>query len=73
MASISVDFDANAMYVSLSKDKKVKETISLGEDRFIDVAEDGTVIGVEILLPKKMPLEAKEAFLRSQNEIKVTQ
>ena len=72
MASISVDFDANAMYVSLSKDKKVKETISLGEDRFIDVAEDGTVIGVEILLPK-MPLEAKEAFLRSQNEIKVTQ
>ena len=72
MASVSVDFDANAMYVSLSK-KKVKETISLGEDRFIDVAEDGTVIGVEILLPKKLPPKAKEVLLRSTNDIKILQ
>jgi uncharacterized protein YuzE len=71
MALVSVDFDASAMYVSLSK-KKVKETISLGEDRFIDVSEDGTVIGVEILLPRNLPPKTKEVFLRS-DEIKILQ
>ncbi len=71
MASVSVDFDANAMYVSISK-KKVKETISLGDDRFIDVSKDGTVIGVEILLPKNLPPKTKEVFIRS-DEIKILQ
>jgi len=60
------------MYFSLDKNKKIKNTISLGDDRFLDVAEDGTIVGVEVLLPKNLPLGVKEAFLRSKNEIEIT-
>lgn len=68
MVSVSVDIEANAMYVSLKKGVKIKKTISLGEDRFMDVDESGAVVGIEILLPT-ISQEVKESFLRSKDEI----
>lgn len=74
MALVSFDAEANAMYVRVSLDKKkVKETISLGEDRFMDVDELGHVIGIEVLLPRSMPREAKEAIMRSKDQIELVQ
>lgn len=61
MASITFDRKANAMYVRVNKEKKkIKETISLGDDGFIDVDENGQIIGIEVLLPKTMPKEVMQ-------------
>ena len=74
MASITFDREANAMYVRVNNEKKkIKETISLGEDRFMDVDENGQIIGIEVLLPKTMPEEAKKAILRSKDIVELVQ
>jgi uncharacterized protein YuzE len=74
MALISIDAETNAMYVRVSTEKrKINETISLGEDRFMDVDELGQVIGFEVLLPKAIPSEAEEAIIRSREQIELIQ
>lgn len=45
---LEYDADADAIYVRLS-DKERASTTSLGDDRHVDVAGDGTSIGVEFL------------------------
>lgn len=50
---------------------KIKETISLGKDRFLDVDDKGRVIGFEILLPKAMPKQAIRAIARSKDTIEL--
>jgi uncharacterized protein YuzE len=72
MTSIKYDKEANAFYVRVAPSKRrIKETISLGEDRFLDVDEKGHVIGFEILLPKSMPKEAAKAIARSKDTIEL--
>lgn len=72
MASVTYDHEANAMYVRVSKEKKkIKETISLGEDRFMDVDADGHIVGIEVLFPSEMPEEAKDAISRSKDNIEL--
>jgi uncharacterized protein YuzE len=74
MASIKYDKEANALYVRVAPKKKhIKETISLGEDRFLDLDENGHVIGFEILFPKSMPKEAAKAIARSRDTIELVQ
>jgi uncharacterized protein YuzE len=74
MASIKYDKEANALYVRVApRRRRIKETISLGEDRFLDVDEKGHVIGFEILLPKSMPKEASKAIARSKDTIELAQ
>lgn len=74
MASIKYDKEAKALYVRVAPRKRhIKETISLGEDRFLDVDEKGHVIGFEILLPKSMPKEAVRAITRSKDTIELVQ
>ena len=74
MASIKYDKEANALYVKVSAGKKhIKETISLGEDRFVDLDDKGHVVGFEILLPKSMPKEATKAIIRSKDTIELVQ
>jgi uncharacterized protein YuzE len=52
MASVKYDKEANALYVRVAPSKKhIKETISLGEDRFVDLDDKGHVVGFEILFP----------------------
>ena len=71
MVSVMYDREANAMYVKVDDKKKIKKTISLGEDRFMDVDESGHVIGIEVLLPKEIPQEAQEALFRSKDKIEL--
>lgn len=74
MALVQFDKEANALYVKLtSENKKVFETITIGENRFLDVDESGTAIGLEILMPKQMPQEFEEVLIRSKKEIEVIQ
>jgi uncharacterized protein YuzE len=73
MASVKYDKEANALYIKTENKNKVKETISLGEDRFVDVDEKGHVVGFEILFPKSMPKEAVDAIIRSKKELEITQ
>jgi len=53
--------------------KHIKETISLEEDRFVDLDDKGHVIGFEILFPKSMPKEAAKAIIRSKDTIELVQ
>lgn len=74
MASIKYDKEASALYVRVAPRRlHIKDTISLGEDRFLDVDEKGRVIGFEILLPKSMPKEAVRAIARSKDTIELVQ
>lgn len=74
MASIKYDKEANALYVRVAPNKKhIKETISLGEDRFVDLDDKGHVIGFEILFPKSMPKEAAKAIISSKDTIELVQ
>lgn len=74
MASIKYDKEARALYVRVAQGKKqIKEMISIGEDRFLDVDKDGRVIGFEILLPKSIPKEALAAIARSKDIIETIQ
>ncbi len=74
MALIKYDKEANALYIRVDTAKKhIKETISLGEDRFVDLDDKGHVIGFEILLPKSMPKEAAKAIIRSKDKIELVQ
>lgn len=73
MALVKYDQEANALYIKIENKKHIKETISLGEDRFVDVDENGHVVGFEILFPKSMPKEAIDALIRSKNELEVIQ
>ena len=46
MASVTYGPDANAMYVRVSNEKKkIKKTISLGEDRLMEIDGDCHVMG----------------------------
>lgn len=48
--AISFDPEADAAYVTVSaRPKNVAETRVVGDDIMVDVASDGTVLGVEIL------------------------
>ncbi len=74
MALVKYDKEANALYVKVTQSKKrVKETISLGKDSFVDLDNKGHVVGFEILFPKSMPKEAAKAIVRSKNIIELTQ
>ena len=74
MASVKYDKESNALYVRVTPTKKhIKETISLGEDRFVDLDDKGHVIGFEILFPKSMPKDAAKAIMRSKDIIELTQ
>jgi len=46
--TITVDREAGAIYIRISE-KRVGETISLSDSAFLDVSEDGKVVGLEIL------------------------
>ncbi|TLY06747.1 MAG: DUF2283 domain-containing protein [Thaumarchaeota archaeon] len=74
MALVKYDNEANAMYFRLGKGKRrIKSTIALGKDRFIDVDPRGKIVGVEIILPKVLPKEAQQALKRSKDTIELVQ
>lgn len=56
LASLKYDERAKALYLKLS-DSKIIETESVSDSIFFDIAEDGSLVGVEVILPKDMPEE----------------
>lgn len=71
MVSIKFSKNANALYVQFEQEhKRIANTISIGNDRFLDVDEAGNVLGIE-LLSKDLPEEAYEAIQRI-NSIELT-
>lgn len=56
MASLKYDERAKALYLKLS-DSKIIETEPVSDSVFFDIAEDGSLVGVEVILPKDMPKE----------------
>jgi uncharacterized protein YuzE len=49
MEDSTYDRDANAMYVYFQRGKKYRGTKRLDWSRFVDYADDDTIIGVELL------------------------
>jgi len=56
LASLKYDERAKALYLKLS-DSKIIETEPVSDSVFFDIAEDGSLVGVEVILPKDMPEE----------------
>ncbi|MEM4391498.1 MAG: DUF2283 domain-containing protein [Candidatus Nitrosotenuis sp.] len=72
MDSIKFSRDARALYVKLDhQNKRIAETIPIGQDRFLDIDENGNVLGLELILPRDMPEEAYKAIIRT-NSIEIT-
>jgi len=46
---ITYDKQADAMYIYLQPEKKIKETKEAGMNTIVDVAADGDIVGIEIL------------------------
>lgn len=47
--NVSYDSDVNACYITLRDDLPVADTLESEQDCWVDVAADGSVIGIEIL------------------------
>lgn len=47
--NVTYDKDVNACYITMQTDKQVADTVEGEKDCWIDLAEDGSIIGVEIL------------------------
>ncbi len=69
MDSIEYDRDANAFYIRISNEKTVK-TISYGKDNFIDIDENGKIVGIEVLNNGKIPTIVPE-IVRRTDEVKL--
>jgi uncharacterized protein YuzE len=66
MGSIKFSRDAKALYIKLdTHGKRIAQTIPLGNDRFMDVDENGNILGFEIILPADLPKEAYDAILKT--------
>jgi len=60
MVSAKFDPDANALYLKfLEEDMKIEKTIPLGEGTYLEVTNTNIPIGIELILPKTLSLEAK--------------
>ena len=47
--NVSYDSDVNAFYITLQSDQKVADTVESQTDCWVDIANDGSIIGIEIL------------------------
>jgi len=67
------DRQANTFYLKFpTKSTRVAETISLGDDKFVDVDEGGNIMGFEILITaKQLPPQFEEIINRTE-EIEIS-
>jgi len=73
MVSVSYDPEVKALYLKLN-DYRVAKTIPIGEGKYLDVAESGKAVGLEIIFPKSTPEEAINAIMGlEEREIKLLQ
>jgi len=58
---ITYDKQADAAYIKLTNKAKYQASRKVSDDVLVDYAEDGTVVGIEILdASKNMPLAAAQ-------------
>jgi uncharacterized protein YuzE len=62
MASVTYDPDAKALYVKVEEGESVN-SIPLGQGTYVDVSQDGKIIGLEIIFPRSTPQEAIDAII----------
>jgi uncharacterized protein YuzE len=67
MVSVSYDPEAKTLYLKLT-DYRVAKTIPVGEGKYLDVAESGKAVGLEIIFPKSIPEEAINAIIGLKEE-----
>ena len=66
MASLKYDERAKVLYLKLS-DSEVVETEPVNDSIFFDIAKDGSLAGVEVILPRDMPEErVKKLVMRTK-------
>ena len=68
MPSFTYDRIADALYIKLS-DKKIKESVEIGEGIIVDYGEDSSIVGIEILNYSKKKIDLNELILMSDDEI----
>jgi len=67
LASLEYDRQARVLYVKFS-DRKIKETEVLNDSTFFDIADDGSLVGIEIMLHKDLPEEkVKKMVLKTSS------
>ena len=67
MDSVKFSQKAKALYMKFDKDGCIAETIPIGDDRFVDIDENGNVLGIELLLSKNTPDEVYKAIIRTKS------
>ncbi len=59
MGSLKYDASTKALYVRV-RAGKVAETEPLNDSVFIDLDRTGRLVGIEVILPKELPVEVVE-------------
>ena len=73
MVSVTFDPEANALYFKFGDQKPVK-TIPMGEGKYVDIAQNGEAVGVEVIFPSSSAVaEAVNAFILQKEQIKILQ
>ena len=72
MASVTYDPDAKALYVKVDEGKSVN-SVPLGEGAYLDVSEDGKILGLEIIFPRLTPQERIDAIIGADESDKTIQ
>lgn len=47
--NVTYDSDVNACYITIQAEKKIADTIESQADCWVDIAGDGSIVGIEIL------------------------
>ena len=47
--NVTYDSDVNACYITLKSDVHIYDTVERQQDCWVDIAQDGSVVGIEIL------------------------
>jgi uncharacterized protein YuzE len=67
MVSVSYDPEGKTLYLKFT-DYRVAKTIPIGEGKYMDVAESGKAVGLEIIFPKSILEEAINAIIGLKEE-----
>ena len=54
---VSYDSLADAIYIKIKPEAKVAKTIEFAPETFVDLSEDGDLIGIEMLNPGQLVLK----------------
>jgi uncharacterized protein YuzE len=66
MVSAKFDPEVNALYLKFFEDEtpEIEKTLTLGEGTYLDVTKEGNPVGIELILPESMPIEAIKPLSR---------